>query len=219
MGAAHLPKARAHRGGEYLGRPQLLHEQAYPQDIHHRVQRPHLVEMHQLHRPAVYLGLRLGDAAIYCQHLPLDLGRYAQALDQPLDLPHAPMGMPVVVPVGMVVLVPVVVLVGMVVVVLVPVVVLVGMVVVMVVGVVIFLLAMDPHLHFAAGDAAAQYLLGLHGYAGYAQAVEPGEEAIGIGMQIQQRPHEHIPRRAHAAIQIQSFHIFVSPKRLIIWAR
>ena len=117
------------------------------------------------------------------------------------------MGMPVVVPVGMVVVV------------LVPVVVLVGMVVVMVVGVVIFLLAMDPHPHFAAGDAAAQYLLGLHGYAGYAQAVEPGEEAIGIGMQIQQRPHEHIPRRAHAAIQIQSFHIFVSPKRLIIWAR
>ena len=124
------------------------------------------------------------------------------------------MGMPVVVPVGMVVVV------------LVPVVVLVGMVVVMLVGMAmvvvmegIFLLAMDPHLHFAAGDAAAQYLLGLHGYAGYAQAVEPGEEAIGIGMQIQQRPHEHIPRRAHAAIQIQSFHIFVSPKRLIIWAR
>ena len=192
MGATHLPKARAHRGGEYLDRPQLLHEQAYPQDIRHRVQSPHLVEMHQLHRPAVYLGLRLGDAAIYRQHLPLDLGRYGQALDQRLDFPHAPMGMPVVVPVGM------------------------AMVVVME-G--IFLLAMDPHLHFAAGDAAAQYLLGLHGYAGYAQAVEPGEEAIGIGMQIQQRPHEHIPRRAHAAIQIQSFHIFVSPKRLIIWAR
>lgn len=173
-------------------------------------------EMHQLHRPAVYLGLRLGDAAIYRQHLPLDLGRYGQALDQPLDLPHAPVRMVVVVVVvmGMLVGMVVVVVMGM----------LVGMVVVMLVGMAmvvvmegIFLLAMDPHLHFAAGDAAAQYLLGLHGYAGYAQAVEPGEEAIGIPMQIQQRPHEHIPCRAHAAIQIQSFHIFVS-KRLIIWA-
>ena len=112
----------------------------------------------------------------------------------------------------------VVVVMGMLVGMVVVVVMLVGMAMVVVMEV-IFLLAMDPHPHFAAGDAAAQYLLGLHGYAGYAQAVEPGEEAVGIGMQIQQRPHEHIPRRAHAAIQIQSFHIFVSPKRLIIWAR
>ena len=75
---------------------------------------------------------------------------------------------------------------------------------VMVVVLVALLLAVDQHVHMGAHDAAAGLPLGGHRHTGN-QVVHGLQKLLLLRAQLQQRPHEHIPRRAHGAVQIQCF--------------
>lgn len=70
-----------------------MQEQAHAQDIHYRVQGAYLMEVDQIHRPAMHLGLRPGDAAIYGQGIRLHRRGQGKAPDQPFYIPQAPVGM------------------------------------------------------------------------------------------------------------------------------
>ena len=67
------------------------------------------------------------------------------------------------------------------------------------------LLSMDVHPHMGPGDPLAGDALGLQLHAGN-QGVHVRQEPLLLRVQLVQRAHEHIPCRAHGALQIQCFH-------------
>ena len=71
----------------------------------------------------------------------------------------------------------------------------------------VLLLAVCRHRHMGAQDAALGRLLHDIGHAGDSQGIELLQRLLGIGHQLQQRAHEHIPCCAHFAFEIQCFHL------------
>ena len=71
----------------------------------------------------------------------------------------------------------------------------------------VLLLAVYRHRHMGAQDAALGRLLHDIGHAGDSQGIELLQRLLGIGHQLQQRAHEHIPCCAHFAFEIQCFHL------------
>ena len=78
--------------------------------------------------------------------------------------------------------------------------------------------AVDHDPHVGSGEALAGDPLRLHGHAGE-QGVHVPQELLLLRVQLVQRPHEHVPRRAHGALQIQRFHWSIPRIWLILWAR
>ena len=76
---------------------------------------------------------------------------------------------------------------------------------VMIVVVMSLLPAVDYHPHVCAGDALAGDGLRRQCHAGE-EAVHVPEKALPVRAQLIEGPHEHIPGRAHGALQIQCLH-------------
>ena len=64
----------------------------------------------------------------------------------------------------------------------------------------------DLHDRAGPGDAAALRALTSGADLRQARGVEAAQKSLRIGVQFQQRRGEHIPRRAHGAIEIECFH-------------
>ena len=69
MGAAHRAGTGRHRRRQNPLRLQFLQQPAHAHDVRHGVQAAHLMEMHLLHRLAVYLTLRLRQQRVYLQRI------------------------------------------------------------------------------------------------------------------------------------------------------
>ena len=78
MGAAHLAASNVYRGGHDTLHTQHVHQQADPRHVGHRVQSPHLVEVHVSHGAAVGLGFRLGDGVVHPSGVGLHLLRQGE---------------------------------------------------------------------------------------------------------------------------------------------
>ena len=81
-----------------------------------------------------------------------------------------------------------------------------------------FLLPMAEDLHVGAGNAAFLTLFCRDFNAGQVQFPHFRQKNLRLRQQLQQRPHEHIPCRTHAAIQVQCSHClppmwFIMPAR------
>ena len=197
VGAAQLPAAHVDGGAEDLIRAELVHQQTHRRHVGHRVQGAYLVEVDLLHRHPVDLALRLGDQPVHRQHVvPHSLRQGQMIPHQMLDPVHP----------GVVVMVmfkafplggrcrrsrrmrgaPAV-----------------GM------FMRVLLLPMHQHPHMGPGNAA--FHGGLRGvfHPGDPQGVQPGHEGGLVRQQLQQGRRQHIPRRAHGAVEIECFHGFV----------
>ena len=194
---------------------------AHPRHVGHRVQGPHLVEVHVPHGATVGLGLRPGDGVIDGLGLGLHPVGQGEGVD---DLPDVAWGgvvvMVVVFSVAMVMSVAVVVMV---------VVVVMGIMVMFVVVVLLnvevdmvvmgrlagdgpgLLLPVHGDRHVGARDAAGGGFLGLHPDAGEAQAVHGVQKALLVFQQLVQGGHEHIPGGPHIALDVKRLHISVPP--------
>lgn len=84
----------------------------------------------------------------------------------------------------------------------------------------LFLLAVDPHLHAGAGDAAGDRRHRLHRYAGE-KGVHGFQKRVFLPLvqQLVQSGHQHIAGGAHVAFQIQCFHSQIPSMRLMRLAR
>ena len=132
------------------------------------------------------MALRLRDHAVDRQHILLHRLRQVQVIPHDMLNPVQAGVMMVVLPVVMVMVV------------------LVVMVVVM--HGFRFLHAVHLHRHMGAADAAARHHLVTVDHVGDADGVQLRYRPGLIRHQLQQRRRQHIARRAHAAVQIQSFH-------------
>ena len=170
--------AHADGGGQNLVRLEQVQGVAYPNHVGHRVQSPHLVEVHVSHGAAVGLGFRLGDGVVHPSGVGFHLLRQGEVVDDRSDVARRGVVMMVVVRL------PVVMVVAIIMVVLVAVAVLMPMLVFVVVmffpvvvemvlagdlrgGGLCLLLAVHRHRHVGASDAAGGGPLGLQ--------VNPGE--------------------------------------------
>ena len=68
-----------------------------------------------------------------------------------------------------------------------------------------FLLPVDRHPHMGTGDPLPPYRFRLQRHAGK-QGVHIRQEPLLLRAQLVERAHEHVPRRAHGALQIQRSH-------------
>ena len=68
------------------------------------------------------------------------------------------------------------------------------------------LLPVDGDGEVGAGDAALYRGDGGRLHPGDAQGVEAPEEALGVRVELQQGPGQHVPGRAHIALEVQCFH-------------
>ena len=173
--------------------PYHVHQQARAHHVGHRVQRAHLVEVDLRDRRAVDLGLRLGDQAVHRLGVPLHGVGQRQAVDDAVDVVRGGVVM-VVMPVAVV------------------------MVMVMLVPMVMMMLPAQRHvLHdlllpvHRDGDVRAQdaALLGppaLEPHPGQLEPVHRRDEPVRVGDQLRQRGHQHVPRRAHVAFDVEYLH-------------
>ena len=79
----------------------------------------------------------------------------------------------------------------------------------------VLLRAEHGHRNVRAQHAAFFRALRLHPHAGQAERVHAPEKALRVGMELEQRRHEHIARRAHVAFQIECFHALFSVRWLM----
>lgn len=181
MGAPHLAAAHPHRGGQNLLRGQGVDQQTHGGDVRHRVQGPHLVEVNVLHWYAMDPTLRLGNAVIHRQNIPPHRLRQLQmVLHQVADV----MEIPVLMAMPMVV---------------------------MAVGVLLpFLLTRHGDCQMRAGDAAFHAFLQGKAHPGQPQTTKRLHKRRRVRQQLQQGRRQHVPRRTHAAVQIQCLHRFAS---------
>ena len=70
------------------------------------------------------------------------------------------------------------------------------------------LLPVDGDGEVGAGDAALYRGGGGGLHPGNAQGVEALEEALGVRVELQQGPGQHVPGRAHIALEVECFHGF-----------
>ena len=66
-------------------------------------------------------------------------------------------------------------------------------------------MTMDRHPHMGTGDPLPPYRFRLQRHAGK-QGVHIRQEPLLLRAQLVERAHEHVPRRAHGALQIQRSH-------------
>ena len=87
----------------------------------------------------------------------------------------------------------------------------------MAVQVLVLLQAVDGHGGVGAGDAVALRARELHLHAGQAQLRHFAQKALAVGRQLIERGHQHIARRAHAAVKIKCSHCSVLTGDLSYW--
>ena len=187
MGGLHRAAPQVHRRGDDPVRAQKLHQPADAGDIRHRVQGPHLVEVDLFDGRAVGPALRRRQEAVDLLGLLPHRGGQAEAVDHPVDIGQGPVLVLVVV-------------VDMAVVMLLFAAVVVFMAVVVVV-LVALLPAVDVDAHMGARHALPGGGLRLHAER-RVQAVHARQERLLVRQELVQGPHEHIPRRAHGALEI-----------------
>ena len=73
-----------------------------------------------------------------------------------------------------------------------------------------FLLSVNFHRHMGSGNAAFLAFFGRKFHARNGQAVQFRHKAFRLRQQFQQSRRQHIPRRAHAAVQIERSHFLTS---------
>ena len=83
--------------------------------------------------------------------------------------------------------------------------------------VLVLLQAVDGHGGVGAGDAVALRARELHLHAGQAQLRHFAQKALAVGRQLIERGHQHIARRAHAAVKIKCSHCSVLTGDLSYW--
>ena len=69
-----------------------------------------------------------------------------------------------------------------------------------------FFLTVSRNVHMGAADAVFPVVIGGHGDIVGERGIQPAQKALPVGVQLQQRCHQHIAGSAHRTIQIQKFH-------------
>ena len=173
----------------------MPHKHADRRNVRQRVQRAHFVEMDFRDGPLMDLALRLRDQPVDRHDILLDGFRQCQMVhDKMLDVVHGA----VVVAVFMVMLMSVFV------------VMLVFMLMVMMVRLVAFDFSVHGDDDMGSADAAFHGVFPPEGDFRDADGVQRVDLRIGIREEFQQGGGHHVAGRAHAAVQIQCLHFFVS---------